>query len=172
MSFSPENLFHFKRYQERYSIKPDDFINLPLFYDQVVTCNTYLKEVFFLVLSRFFHWQSTTEYRVPVDEAGAAVMARSVWSPFGATSSGPAMPATPTISKKMVARQRHEEVGSGSRKRLRELHCAQASAWYHCFWPKPVDPADKAEQAAVAEAEAAVNGCAAPVDGLLLSDAE
>lgn len=45
-------------------------------------------------------------------------------------------------------------------------------AWYHCFRPKPVDPADKAEQAAVAEAEAEVNGGAAPVDGLLLSDAE
>jgi len=40
---------------------------------------------------------------VPVDDEGAALMTRSTWSALPATSSGPAMPATPTISKKMVA---------------------------------------------------------------------
>ena len=42
MSFSTENLFHFKRDQPRYSIKPDDFMAHPLYDDTVVQQNTYL----------------------------------------------------------------------------------------------------------------------------------
>ena len=70
--------------------------------------NTYLNDFFFLVLSRFFHnnnmfhWQSMGSL-APVDAAGAVFMARSVWNPIGVTGSGPSMPESPTISKKMVA---------------------------------------------------------------------
>ena len=52
--FSPDNLFHFKLDQERYSIKPEDFIRLPLFDEGNVQSSTYLNEFFFFVLSRFF----------------------------------------------------------------------------------------------------------------------
>jgi hypothetical protein len=99
---SPDNLFHFKRDQERYSSKPNDFIRLPLYDKRHIQCSTYLNDFFFLVLSRFFHWQGMTEL-VPVDDEAAAKMAKALLAPIKQTSSNPAMPEIPAISKKMVA---------------------------------------------------------------------
>ena len=196
-----ENLFHFKLDQERYSIQPDKFISHPLFDDTVVASNTYLTEFFFLVLSRFFHWQSMSTL-VPVDDEGAAIMARSTWSALPATSSGPAMPATPTISKKMVAYlesflgvapfrkpvidTRIDRLYADAMKRLGsvkdddkyvEYLVRKLRAWYRRFPPKAFDPAtDKAELDASAD-KAAVdvadfNGDTEVVEGLVFSDAK
>ena len=195
-----ENLFHFKLDQERYSIQPDKFISHPLFDDTVVASNTYLNEFFFLVLSRFFHWQSMSTL-VPVDDEGAAIMARSTWSALPATSSGPAMPAIPTISKKMVAYlesflgvapfrkpaidTRIDKLYADAMKRLGYVTddryvaylVRKLQAWYSRFPPKAVDPAaDKAELDAAADKAtvdvANLNGDTEIVEGLVLSDAE
>jgi hypothetical protein len=102
MVVSPDKLFHFKRDQERYSIKLDDFTRLPLYDETHIQSSTYLNDFFFLVLSRFFYWQGVAEL-VLVDDEAAAEMAKALLAPIKHTSSSPAMTEIPVISKKMVA---------------------------------------------------------------------
>ena len=132
----------------------------------------------------------------PLDKVGAVFMARSVWSAIGVTGSGPAMPESPTISKKMVAYlesflgvapfkkpvdTRIDKLYDAAIRRLAKVPEKQyvdylarkLEAWYKRFPPKAVDPADKTDDA-VGENEAAdeSNGGADPGEGLVLSDAE
>jgi hypothetical protein len=133
----------------------------------------------------------------PMDKVGAVFMARSVWSPIGFTGSGPSMPESPTISKKMVAYlesflgvapfrkpvidTRIDKMYADAMRRLAKVPekeyvnylARKLEAWYTRFPPKAVDPADKADEAAVEHGSAdEANGGADPVEGLELSDAE
>jgi hypothetical protein len=76
MVVSPDNLFHFKRDQERYNIKLDYFTRPPLYDETHIQSSTYLNDFFFLVLSRFFYWQGVAELVLVDDEAAAPIWPR------------------------------------------------------------------------------------------------
>ena len=194
-----DNLFHFKLDQERYSIKPEDFVRLPLYDEGHVQSSTYLNEFFFLVLSRFFQWQGMTAY-VPVDDEAAANMAKTMLTPLNQTSSGPAMPEIPVISKKMVAYlesflavapyrkttdmkidTKIDKLYESAMKKLGAVNDAnycnymerKLRAWYRRFPPKQVTDDAKAEMAAENAAVAEADADATTVgDSLVMSDDE
>ena len=56
------NLFHFKKDQAEYSIKPEDHGSKPLF-SKKGAGQTFLNKFFFFVLSRVSSWQFMTELR-------------------------------------------------------------------------------------------------------------
>ena len=62
-----ENLFHYKKEQTKYSIKPEHYDKLPLFLEDKDT-NSYLNEFFFFVFSKVWDWQCLKELDVGTSE--------------------------------------------------------------------------------------------------------
>jgi len=100
MSYSAENLFHYKLNQTRYSIKPEDYQKLPLFVESQDS-STYVNEFFFLVYSRFTSWQNMKSLAVATLQDTR--LWRTNYIALPRTNSGPAMESTPVVSKRMVA---------------------------------------------------------------------
>ena len=179
--FFSDNLFHFKLDQERYSIKPEDFVRLPLYDEGHVQSSTYLNEFFFLVLSRFFQWQGMTAY-VPVDDEAAANMAKTMLTPLKQTSSGPAMPVAPyRKTTDMKIDTKIDKLYESAMRKLGVVNDAnycnymerKLRAWYRRFPPKQVTDDAKAEMAAENAAVAEADADATAVgDSLVMSDDE
>jgi hypothetical protein len=99
----PEHLCHFKLDQTLYSIKPNDFDTLPLFVEGP-GATIYLNEFFFYLLSMVPFWQGMKRVGVAtVEEVQALGDNAGMYVAIPKTASGPAMEATPVISKAMAA---------------------------------------------------------------------
>jgi len=134
---------------------------------------------------------------VPVDDAAAANMAKALLTPLNHTSSGPAMPEIPVISKKMVAYlesflavapyrrntdmkidTKIDKLYENALRRLGAVNDTNYSnymerklrAWYRRFPPKPATGDPTADVAAEIAAAAEADGSAPADDAPVASE--
>ena len=96
------NLFHFKKDQVEYSIKPEDHGSKPLFSKKGAS-QTMLNEFFFYVLSIVSSWQCMTELRVTILDDVEALLLQSFYCSLQESKSGMEMPIVPVVSRYFVA---------------------------------------------------------------------
>lgn len=163
------NLFHFKKDQPEYSIKPEDHGSKPLI-SPTKTSRTLLNEFFFYVLSKVSSWQSMAELRVTTQDDVEELCVRSFYCELPQTKSGNEMPKVPVVSRYLVAylasfvavapffRSKDDRVAFGTEKafrmalkNLRDIDDTALSAylsrkmaaWYRRF--PPLHSPDRAE---------------------------
>ena len=104
------NLFHFKRDQTKYSIKPADYAKLPLFLEDKAS-SAYLNDFFCFIMSKVGEWQGMRGMRA--DDIKDIKYFFTSWGDctergkglpaIPASKSGPALAASALVSKRFVA---------------------------------------------------------------------
>ena len=96
------NLFHFKKDQAEYSIKPKDHGSKPLFSNKGAS-QTLLNEFFFYVFSRVSSWQCMNELRVTTLDDVEALLLLSFDGALPESKSGMEMPKLLFVSRYFIA---------------------------------------------------------------------
>ena len=110
MCFSSENLFHFKRDQTKYSIKPADYAKLPLFLEDKAS-SAYLNDFFCYIMSKVGEWRGmrgvraddTEDIKYLFTSEGDGTERGKGLPAMTASKSGPALATSALVSKRFVA---------------------------------------------------------------------